>query len=110
MELWRVIYLPKMCGWNFIFSTLNINLVLCRNTDNKTKQEELRLKRISLLQQMGEKYFKTESDKCLALANQVNGVAMVWMVDVDIFKYLTLNRYLTVISTVPSQLLETRNC
>ena len=83
MELWRVIYLPKMCGWNFIFSTLNINLVLCRNTDNKTKQEELRLKRISLLQQMGEKYFKTESDKCLALANQVNGVAnchgaMVW--------------------------------
>lgn len=41
-----------------------------RNTDNKTKQEELRLKRISLLQQMGEKYFKTESDKCLALANQ----------------------------------------
>ena len=99
-----------MCGWNFIFSTLNINLLLCRNTDNKTKQEELRLKRISLLQQMGEKYFKTESDKCLALANQVNGVAMVWMVDVDIFKYLTLNRYLKVISTVPSQLLETRNC
>ena len=110
MELWRVIYLPKMCGWNFIFSTLNINLLLCRNTDNKTKQEELRLKRISLLQEMGEKYFKTESDKCLALANQVNGVAMVWMVDVDIFKYLTLNRYLKVISTVPSQLLETRNC
>ena len=82
MELWRVIYLPKMCGWNFIFSTLNINLLLCRNTDNKTKQEELRLKRISLLKEMGEKYFKTESDKCLALANQVNGVAMVWMVDV----------------------------
>ena len=92
MELWRVIYLPKMCGWNFIFSTLNINLLLCRNTDNKTKQEELRLKRISLLQQMGEKYFKTESDKCLALANQVNGVANCHgMVDVDIFKYLTLN-------------------
>ena len=29
------------------------------------------MKKVSLMSQMGEKYFKTESDQCLPLANQV---------------------------------------
>lgn len=41
-----------------------------KNTDNKAKQEELKMKKVSLMSQMGEKYFKTESDQCLPLANQ----------------------------------------
>jgi len=41
-----------------------------KNTDNKTKQDELKQKKVCLLQQMGDKYFKTDSDKCLPLANQ----------------------------------------
>jgi len=41
-----------------------------KNTDNKTKQDELKQKKISLMQQMGDKYFKSSSDKCLPLANQ----------------------------------------
>lgn len=42
-----------------------------KNTENKTKQAELKEKRVSLLNQMGNKYFKTDSDQCLPLANQV---------------------------------------
>lgn len=41
-----------------------------KNTDNKTKQTELRGKKISLMKQIGDKYFKTDSDQCLPLANQ----------------------------------------
>lgn len=42
-----------------------------KNTENKAKQAELKEKRVSLLNQMGNKYFKTDSDQCLPLANQV---------------------------------------
>ena len=42
-----------------------------RNTDNKNKQTELRERKISLMKQMGDKYFKSDSDQCLPLANQV---------------------------------------
>merc|ERR1719225_111352 len=42
-----------------------------KNTENKTKQAELKEKRVSLLNQMGTKYFKADSDQCLPLANQV---------------------------------------
>lgn len=41
-----------------------------KNTENKNKQDELKQKKISLMQQMGEKYFKPGSDKNLPLANQ----------------------------------------
>lgn len=41
-----------------------------KNTDNKNKQTELRERKISLMKQMGDKYFKSDSDQCLPLANQ----------------------------------------
>jgi len=41
-----------------------------KNTENKAKQDELKQKKASLLQQMGEKYFRTESDTILPLSNQ----------------------------------------
>jgi len=39
-------------------------------TESKTKQQDLKEKRTSLLNQMGKKYFQTESAQCLSLQNQ----------------------------------------
>ena len=67
--------------WNLILTSY------FRNTDNKAKQEELKMKKVSLMSQMGEKYFKTESDQCLPLANQV----IVYLYAIDfVLKAITL--------------------
>jgi len=42
-----------------------------KTVGSKTRQEELRLTRVSMLQQIGKTYFQPGDAKCVALANQV---------------------------------------
>ena len=55
-----------------IIESLLIALYCRRTTASKTRQEELRLTRVSMLQQIGKTYFQPGDTKCVALANQVS--------------------------------------
>lgn len=58
---------------DFVTLSAQLNIVQdqAKTTENKTKQQDLKEKRVALLNQMGQKYFKAESDHCLPLSNQV---------------------------------------
>jgi len=54
-----------------LITKLNAVQEEAKNTDSKKKREDLRQDRVSLLRQMGDKYFQAESEDSIPLSNQV---------------------------------------
>lgn len=58
---------------DFVTLSTKLNAVQeeAKGSDSKKKREDLRQDRVSLLRQMGDKYFKAESEDSIPLSNQV---------------------------------------